>query len=306
MPDTGEEKLRSLDWILLSVVISVLVLTGWMLQANLKAQNATYDRVIDTALSYSARDSSKFNESNVAIFEFSRAKDFANTKAASLFIGFLLIFTGALYLLKVFKLSYKLKADKTPVGNVSFESTSPGLVMITLGVALMIAALVTKTQIDYSVENDKLKEQLVKVSKALESYQSSLAVDTTHQKDKDQKHKPPKSPPHKTNAPVVNTGNSFLTLATPSALADQPTKEYAAALVKWLKEHPNEKVYLTGQSTGTNTAQQLQKARDLANGLKGLLIELGASSQQIKVTSYGESPAAALSTWKNGVQIRLE
>jgi len=306
MPDTGEEKLKLLDWILLSVVLGVLVLTGWMLRDNLKAQNATYDRVINTALNYTARDSSKFNESNTAIFAFSRAKDFANTKAASLFIGFLLIFTGALYLLKVFKLSYKLKADKTPVGNVSLESTSPGLVMITLGVALMIAVLVSKTQIDYTVENNNLKEQLAKVSKALESYQNSLQVDTGRQQNKDKTPRQQKVPHGNAMTPVVIPDNSFLPLSAQSALASKATKNYAAALAKRLKDHPNEKVILTGQSTGTTTAQQLQKARNLANALRDLLVEMGVGGQQIKITSYGETPAVAMSTWKNGVQIRIQ
>lgn len=165
--NTHHVKLDFIDWMLLSTVFLVLIIISSFLINNMNSQNKTYDGIISHLMSVSTirkldphtvdhkivTDTIAIvdHSVNAAILSFARAKDFANIKLGSALLGFLLIFIGALYLLKVFNLSYKASLSQPSVGNVSIQTTSPGLVMITLGVAVMMTALITRNEVNYSV-----------------------------------------------------------------------------------------------------------------------------------------------------------
>jgi hypothetical protein len=152
-----------IDFILLGSVLLVLVLISLFLVNNMNSQNATYNQVISHLLKVGTiqtpdnyQENGKTvtdtlavvdNQINAAVLSFARAKDFANIKLGGTLLGFLLIFIGALYLLKVFNLSYTASFSKPDLGNVSIATTSPGLVMITLGVIMAIVALISHNEI---------------------------------------------------------------------------------------------------------------------------------------------------------------
>ena len=92
-------KFTAIDWILIAVITIVLATAGTTLYQNLRSQNMVYDQMI---MKMSNSKDIGNGDPTVAILAFSRARDFANMKAASMLVGFLLIFTGALFLLKVF------------------------------------------------------------------------------------------------------------------------------------------------------------------------------------------------------------
>src|SRR5208337_2566322 len=83
-----------------------------------------------------------------AVLSYSRAWDIAVMKTSGMCFGFLLTFLGALYVLRTRDNEYALT-----VGGLNKENTlrtsSPGLVMITLGVALVATSILKEATIDY-------------------------------------------------------------------------------------------------------------------------------------------------------------
>lgn len=207
-----------IDIVLLSTVFLVLLSISIYLIRDMQGQNRTYEKIITHLLSVSTikqpmshTEGGKTvvdtilyvgDENNAAILAFSRAKDFANMKLASTLLGFLLVFVGALYLLKVFNLSYNASYESDAVGKVSLQTTSPGLVMITLGVAVIFVALLAKNVIDYTVPSSQTP-----VSNPI----SENKTDTT----KSNKAKNPEAIQHETGnntgIAIVGAGNSSIT-----------------------------------------------------------------------------------------------
>jgi len=283
-----EGRLKLIDWILLTVVLVVLAAVSFMLANNLKAQNTVYDHVIAHADSLATRDSSYFDDGNAAVLAFARSRDFANMKAAGMFIGFLLLFTGALYLLKVFNLSYKLNADNTPAGSISLESTSPGLIMITLGTALIIVALVTKTSVDYNVKTTGIDPvAMQKALTALAAVQNDQgetpgAQSTTKPNKRGQK-QTATTPP----LPEIADG-TFLTSDMKTSVNDPVNQTKFQSLANALKADPTKKVLL--RATNAGSAKDFHKARQLALAIQNLLLAMGVPSKQISVVAFGATP----------------
>jgi hypothetical protein len=85
---------------------------------------------------------------HAAIIGYARGLGAAVNKTSSLFLGFMLVFTGALYVLRNASVAYSLKTDTGKI-NGALETTSPGLVIITLGIVLTIVSLMTKSDLSY-------------------------------------------------------------------------------------------------------------------------------------------------------------
>jgi hypothetical protein len=85
---------------------------------------------------------------HAAIIAYGRAFDFALVRTAIVFTGFMLAFIGAMYVLRsANEIKYGLEfSDKKGV----LQTTSPGLVMITLGSAIVIAVLITHNELNYN------------------------------------------------------------------------------------------------------------------------------------------------------------
>ena len=115
-------------------VIAILAVLALVLVSNLWLQYGTYH----TAL-VDAHDGMTTQEMNATLV-FARAWDFAVVKSCSLLLAFTLIFVGALYVLRQGEQAYQASVDSGTI-KASFQSSSPGLVLATLGVALVIAAL---------------------------------------------------------------------------------------------------------------------------------------------------------------------
>lgn len=77
---------------------------------------------------------------------FGRAKDFALVKGAALLLSFLVVIIGALMVLKGAEVTYKLNLE-AETKKSTLETSSPGLVMVTLGLVLAFGVLMTKSNI---------------------------------------------------------------------------------------------------------------------------------------------------------------
>ena len=123
------------------VVCMILASLAGLLGASLIFQHDNYSRGIAAALSSITKDHN-------SVITYSRAWDFAVVKTSALFLAFTLIFVGALYVLRVAETRYALSMEGQRVKG-SLETSSPGLVMLTLGVILVGLVLYSKSTVEY-------------------------------------------------------------------------------------------------------------------------------------------------------------
>jgi hypothetical protein len=143
--ETHSQKKR--DWrldrslfVVVCIVLGVLLLVLCM---SLYVQYGNYrDAIVHGLESVAPID-------HASIISYSRALDFAVVKTTALFLAFALVFVGALYVLRIGEADYRLTAS-TKGGRGSLQTSSPGLVMVTLGVILIALVLNAKSAVEYS------------------------------------------------------------------------------------------------------------------------------------------------------------
>ncbi len=132
------ERDSRLDVFLVIAVTVAAVIVFVLLGYSLFFQIHTYKFGLEQAL--------KNQESAVALM-YARANDFAVTKTSTVFLGFVLAFVGALYVLRTARVQFTARATGIDKAGFSFQTSSPGLVMIALGVLTVILALYSKSYV---------------------------------------------------------------------------------------------------------------------------------------------------------------
>jgi outer membrane protein OmpA-like peptidoglycan-associated protein len=130
----------TLDRYLLIIVSTLMTALALILIGHLWFQLQNYRRGIELSL----MPGDPLGHS--ALITYARALDFTVVKTTSVFMGFMLVFVGALYLLRVAEAAYSLGLQSGE-SKASLQTTSPGLVLATLGVACAIFALYEKSTI---------------------------------------------------------------------------------------------------------------------------------------------------------------
>lgn len=146
--EAQRELSNNLDKRLFWAVSLLLFAIFMLLTVNLFLQWNNYDQGIKAATQNGAIR-------HDIVITYSRAMDFAFTKTSTIFLGFILVFVGALYVLRIEKSSYQIDFKKDDTG-ASFQTASPGLVLVSLGVIAIIAATYNKTFIEYSYSGDNI------------------------------------------------------------------------------------------------------------------------------------------------------
>jgi hypothetical protein len=135
---TRQKFSNSLDIAIFAAVAIVLLALLALLASNLSFQYGNYRDGIKLALA-----DPKFID-HPSILTYSRAWDFAVAKTSALFLSFLLIFTGAMYVLRSAESRVELSAEKGELRG-ALSVSSPGLVMVAMGVFLVAFVLSNKT-----------------------------------------------------------------------------------------------------------------------------------------------------------------
>ena len=86
------------------------------------------------------------------ILIYSRAWDFAVTKTSALFLGFVVIYLGALYVLRSADSAYEVTLNQGPQPGASLRSSSPGLLMVLLGTLLVALVLSNRSEVGFQVD----------------------------------------------------------------------------------------------------------------------------------------------------------
>jgi hypothetical protein len=148
---------QGLDKKLFFVVGGLLLLICILLMINLFLQWNNYNQGIKLAVEGGQNQ-------HAMVLTYSRAMDFAFVKTSTIFLGFVLVFVGALYLLRINEVAYNFAVKNGPT-NVSFQTASPGLVLVTLGVITVLFTTYNKSYVSISPSFNKteLNQELNKI-----------------------------------------------------------------------------------------------------------------------------------------------
>ncbi len=138
---------RRIDIVLVVLGLVSVVFIVFLLSLSLVAQYHNYKAGIDKVIL-----GAEINYG--ALLTFSRAWDFALIKTSGLFLGFLLIFVGMLYVLRTAEATFTASVEPTGLGKGSLSSSSPGLVLSALGVLLVLVVVFNKSSVTYSPVQD--------------------------------------------------------------------------------------------------------------------------------------------------------
>jgi uncharacterized membrane protein len=128
-----------LDLALLLIVLGVAIFVFRLLNSSVHTQISTYTGAADIA----AKSPDHGPE---LVLDFTRAMDAAIVKSTVIFMGFVVTLLGAMYVLRAATATFSLEVksgDQTSTLNTS----SPGLVMVVLGIVAVGLALYSKTDI---------------------------------------------------------------------------------------------------------------------------------------------------------------
>jgi cytochrome c biogenesis factor len=131
-----------LDWRLFSIVSAILILLAVLFVIGIRLQNKSYQEGITATVEEKLID-------HAAMLAYDRALGAAIIKTSALFLGYLLVFTGVLFVLRSSEVTYNLAVEAKDYKG-ALQTTSPGLVIITLGDVLIAIAVLTKSTIDYN------------------------------------------------------------------------------------------------------------------------------------------------------------
>lgn len=134
----------SFDQLIFTIMTGILVLLSVLLISNLRVQRENYQQGVGAALGSAPPDHS-------AALSYAQASDAAVIKLSALFLGFLLVFTGTLYVLRTASAQFKLQGTAMKTMWV-LQSSSPGLVVVTLGVVLVAISLLAKNGVSYKFD----------------------------------------------------------------------------------------------------------------------------------------------------------
>jgi len=137
---------------LFRIVSLILVFAVCLLLMGLAVQSYFYLSGLRSAVGVSRAggDANAAQElvDHAAVITYARGLGAAFVKTSALFLGFILIFVGTLYVLRTTEANFQLRVRQGHFQG-SLQTASPGLVIVTLGVALTIVALYVKSDLDY-------------------------------------------------------------------------------------------------------------------------------------------------------------
>ncbi|WP_375771234.1 hypothetical protein NR798_10140 [Archangium gephyra] len=129
--------------VITTTVVFLLVATAWF---SLRA-TASYSDAAQAATEAYAQGNLGAQDALMYRFVFARAEDAALIKGGTLLLSFLVVVLGALMVLEGTQAFYKLSLEGEAKKS-ALETSSPGLVMISLGLALAYGVISYKTEID--------------------------------------------------------------------------------------------------------------------------------------------------------------
>jgi outer membrane protein OmpA-like peptidoglycan-associated protein len=290
-PDKLDQKLHHprrsdrLEWkkqtfltVPLFVVVSiVLVFILVLLSVSLQFQFRNYQTGISRAVNEGGPTV------NAILLAYSRSWDFAVVKTCSLFLGFSLVMIGALYVLRIAEAQYQFEIEGPAGVKGNLASSSPGLVILTLGVTLVGLVLFSKSAVGLEESPGKADGTLtptIEVPPPKPQTSSDLRLSPT------------KSTPRSSGI----DGPPSLSFASGSVALSESELKKVDILCRYLQSHGGDSVTVQafgdpGESEEFNRALADRRA----SYIKNLLSRQCSSGPTLKVISYGKEPPVGTS-----------
>lgn len=122
------------------ICVAVLALAGYALDRNLTTADQVYSSVLDSVRKASETEGVMDRDQLTTAVAVIAMRDMSLLRSTVLFVGFIVILMGCVFVLKGVEAMYKLRLN-TGERQATFSTASPGLVLITAGVVLVIVAL---------------------------------------------------------------------------------------------------------------------------------------------------------------------
>lgn len=239
------------------------------------------------------------SKGDVVVLAFTRAIDFAIVKTSALFLGFILAFLGALYVLRTGSVAFALEAHSGNSGG-SLKTSSPGLVMISLGILTVAFALFDHTSV--KIDSQTPLGQFSVATSASQEHAGQKG--TGGSKSKAPKAKPTKSSGFRSKA--TNSASSFPPFPTKSAELTNAQQSYLRSLAGQLAVDPTLTISLSPEADDFSTTEEnLALGERRIDAIKSFLASLTSPSSRITVTSYGKEPIS-LSHKPTNLKIKTE
>ncbi|MFL6730001.1 MAG: hypothetical protein ACJ8D6_06745 [Sphingomicrobium sp.] len=138
-------KKSAFDLLILGCTIVLLALVVSAILWNVSTQVSNYQEALRQEMASQA-------PSKVFLLSANRALDFVLIRSAALLFGVVLTLLGGLYLFRLFDAPIELNAGRSQEGSISLRTSSPGMLMISLGVILIIATVYARSSVNYRYE----------------------------------------------------------------------------------------------------------------------------------------------------------
>ena len=128
--------------------VLTLIVTGmaYALATVGRTAGANYGLGLRIARRVFVRDQQSSGLSLAYVLQLSRAYDFVIVKSAALFLGYTVVVVGCMFVLKGVEASYRLQLARAATRS-TLETSSPGLVLITIGAALVAVTVMVQSTI---------------------------------------------------------------------------------------------------------------------------------------------------------------
>ena len=141
--DTADARVQSRLQLVLMVVVGLLLLIEvGLLMIGIYLPWKYYTSGFQATLNAQFID-------HAAVLGYGRAFDFVFLATAALISSFLLIFTGAFYVLRSSSVSFDASVS-TAAGGGNLKTSSPGLAMIAMGVVLVAIIVINESSVSYT------------------------------------------------------------------------------------------------------------------------------------------------------------
>ncbi|HZR37568.1 MAG TPA: hypothetical protein VFA75_19510 [Nevskia sp.] len=298
---------RRLDGWLLALCVGLLAVVAAMLAMNLVFQYHNYHLAVGDTASLSPLDRA------VMAVEVSRALDFAVVKTSATFMGYLLVFLGTAFVLRAAQAAYSLQTEGGEgLPKLTLTSTSPGLVLATLGVLCVGLALYSKTKIELTAsqkgppaaaqEANTAAKQDAAVQKAMQETLAALTAQSVGAEG-------PSRPAGKAGGAAKSrtdeaigtfplTGHRGLD-AEERARLDRVAEKLVGDPTQTLDIRPK-----PGNGAG-DTLYQVALVVRLGDLIKQYLMQKGVPQEQLRVYSWGEMQPVLPDAGPGSVELEL-
>lgn len=147
---TAAKTMRAEDWATYVVVVILLAAAAYRLELTIGQSESLFGRGIALVERAHADRVLEAAPASQQIFTLALAHEIVTFKATALFLGAIICVLGALFVLRTSQVAYRASFEASG-WKLGLGTSSPGLVMITLGCALITVAILARASVESRV-----------------------------------------------------------------------------------------------------------------------------------------------------------